>query len=138
MNQGPKTMNNKVLAYTMFRLFLGLNMFMHGAVRLGPNYQKFITWTQGVFADSWLPNWLVTLEASLIPGVELVIGVLLVLGYKTRFAILLAVALMATLVFGMNVVQNWELVNRHIIYVMAFYILMHNLEFNQYSIDARQ
>jgi thiosulfate dehydrogenase [quinone] large subunit len=131
-------MSNQVLAYTMFRLFMGLNMFMHGAVRLGPNYETFIIWTQGVFAESWLPMWLVTLEARLIPGVEIAIGVLLFLGFKTRPALILAIVLMATLVFGMNVVQNWELVNRHVIYVIAFYLLLHNMEFNQKSIDARQ
>jgi thiosulfate dehydrogenase [quinone] large subunit len=131
-------MSNQVLAYTMFRLFLGLNFFMHGAVRLGPNYQKFIAWTQGVFAESWLPDWLVTLEAYLIPGVEMLIGALLVLGFKTRFAVILAFGLMATLVFGMNVVQDWELVSRHVIYVIALYLLMHNMEFNKYSLDARQ
>ena len=131
-------MSNQVLAYTMFRLFMGLNMFMHGAVRLGPNYEGFIIWTQSVFADSWLPMWLVTLEARLIPGVEIAVGVLLLLGFKTRIALIVAIVLMATLVFGMNVVQNWELVNRHVIYVIAFYLLLHNLEFNQKSIDARQ
>ncbi len=131
-------MSNQVLAYTMFRLFMGLNMFMHGAVRLGPNYPEFISWTQGVFAETWLPLWLVTLEARLIPGVEIAVGVLLFLGFKTRLALIMAVVLMASLVFGMNVVQNWELVNRHVIYVIAFYLLLHNLEFNQKSIDARQ
>ena len=131
-------MSNQVLAYTMFRLFMGLNMFMHGAVRLGPNYGDFISWTQGVFAESWLPMWLVTLEARLIPGIEIAVGVLLFLGFKTRLALILAIVLMATLVFGMNVVQNWELVNRHVIYVIAFYLLLHNMEFNQKSIDARQ
>ena len=131
-------MSNNVLAYTMFRLFLGLNFFMHGAVRLGPNYQEFVAWTQGVFAETWLPSWLGTLEAYLIPGVEMIIGVLLVLGFKTRFAVILAFGLMATLVFGMNLVQDWELVSRHVIYVIALYLLMHNMEFNEYSIDARQ
>jgi len=131
-------MSNQVLAYTMFRLFMGLNMFMHGAVRLGPNYGDFISWTQGVFAESWLPMWLVTLEARLIPGVEIAIGVMLFLGFKTRLALIMAIVLMATLVFGMNVVQNWELVSRHVIYVIALYLLLHNLEFNQKSIDARQ
>lgn len=131
-------MSNQVLAYTMFRLFMGLNMFMHGAVRLGPNYGDFISWTQGVFAESWLPMWLVTLEARLIPGVEIAIGVMLFLGFRTRLALIMAIVLMATLVFGMNVVQNWELVNRHVIYVIAFYLLLHNMEFNQKSIDARQ
>lgn len=131
-------MSNQVLAYTMFRLFMGLNMFMHGAVRLGANYQTFIAWVQGVFAESWLPQWLVTLEAHLIPGVEIVIGVMLFLGLKTRIALVAAFVLMATLVFGMIVVQDWELVSRHLIYAIALYLLMHNMEYNEYSIDARR
>ena len=130
-------MSNQVLAYTMFRLFMGLNLFMHGAVRLGSNYQEFVAWTQGVFADSWLPDWLVTLEAQLIPGVEIAIGVLLLLGFKTRIAVVSGFALMATLVFGMIVVQDWEIVSRHLIYIIAFYLLMHNMEFNKYSLDER-
>ena len=130
-------MDNKVWGYTLFRLFMGLNIFMHGAVRLGDNYWSFIEWTQGVFADSWLPSWLVTLEAALIPGVELLIGALLLLGFQTRLAIILGFGLMCTLVFGMNVVQDWELVNRHLIYAMAFYMLMRNLQYNECSLDGR-
>ena len=38
-------MSNQVLAYTMFRLFMGLNMFMHGAVRIGANYPVCFAWT---------------------------------------------------------------------------------------------
>lgn len=131
-------MSNQVLAYTMFRLFMGLNMFLHGAVRLGPNYQKFIDWTRGVFENTWLPEWLVTLEAQLIPGVEMLIGILLIVGFKTRFAVILGFVLMATLVFGMNIVQDWELVNRHLIYVIALFILMYNMELNEFSIDGRR
>ncbi len=131
-------MSNQVLAYTMFRLFMGLNMFLHGAVRLGPNYQKFIDWTRGVFENTWLPEWLVVLEARLIPGVELLIGILLIIGFKTRFAVILGFVLMATLVFGMNIVQNWELVNRHLIYVIALFILMYHMDLNEFSIDGRR
>lgn len=131
-------MNNKVLAYTLFRAFMGLNFFLHGAVRLGPNYGQFIDWVQETFAETWLPEWLVTIEAALIPGVEIVVGALLFLGFKTRLAIVAAMLLMATLVFGMNIVQNWELVNRHVIYMIALYILLHDLEFNEISLDQRR
>ena len=131
-------MNDKVLAYTLFRLFMGLNVFMHGSVRLGPNYGKFIDWTQNLFAESWLPGWLVTLEAGLIPAVELTVGFLLLLGYQTRFAVVLGIGLMASLVFGMTILQDWELVNRHIIYSLAFYVLLHNREYNEFSLDAKR
>lgn len=130
-------MDHKVLGYTLFRLFMGLNMFMHGAVRVGENYSKFIAWTQGLFAETWLPSWLVTAEAALIPIVELTIGVCLIVGFKTRWVVILGVGLMMSLVFGMNVLQDWELVNRHLIYALAFYALMHNMEYNKFSLDGR-
>ena len=130
-------MSDKVLAYTMFRLFMGINMFMHGAVRLGPNYSAFVDWTQNLFIETWLPNWLVVLEARLIPGAEMVVGILLFIGYQTRYAVLGAGVLMTTLMFGMVILQDWELVNRHIIYMLAFYVLLDNTEFNKYSLDGK-
>jgi len=130
-------MNDKALAYSLFRLFMGLNIFMHGAVRLGGNYGAFVEATQNQFADTWLPVWLVTLEARLIPGVELAVGALLLVGYRTRWAIVAGMVLLSTLLFGMIVLQNWEIVSRHLIYALSFYALLHNLEFNALSLDRK-
>ncbi len=130
-------MNDKALAYTLFRVFMAINMFWHGAIRLGPAYSAFVEATQAQFAESWLPMWLVTLEARLIPGVEVVVGALLLVGYKTRWAIVAAMILMYTLVFGMIILQNWEIVARHLIYALCFYVLLHNIEFNAHSLDRR-
>lgn len=130
-------MNDRVLAYTLFRLFMGLNLFMHGAVRLGSNYAEFLEGTRNLFAETWLPVWLVTLEARFIPGVEIAIGVLLLLGYRTRLALVAGIVLLATLLFGMILLQDWEIVSRHLIYALCFYVLLHNLEFNKWSLDAR-
>ncbi len=131
-------MNNKVLSYTMFRLFMGLLMFMHGAVRLGPKYEKFIAWAQNLYAETWIPGWLVTIEAMLIPGVEIIVGLLLLLGYQTRWALVGAFALMSTLLVGMIVLEDWAIVSRHIIYALSFYLLLHNIEYNHYSLDAKR
>ncbi len=130
-------MNDKALAYTLFRVFMAINMFWHGAIRLGPAYSAFVEATQAQFAETWLPMWLVTLEARLIPGVEVVVGVLLLVGYKTRWALVASMILMYTLVFGMIILQNWEIVARHLIYALSFYVLLHNIEFNAHSLDRR-
>ena len=130
-------MNDKVLAYTLFRLFMGINMLMHGAVRLGSNYGEFVQATLNQFAETWLPVWLVTVEASVIPGVEIAIGALLLIGYQTRWAIVAGIALLSTLLFGMIVLQNWEIVSRHLVYALCFYLLLHHLEFNEVSLDAK-
>lgn len=131
-------MTDKVLAYTAFRLLIGLNMFMHGAVRVGPNYSVFVESTQNQFAETWLPVWLVTLEARVIPGVEIVVGALLVVGYQTRWALVGCMALLATLLFGMVILQNWEIVSRHLIYALCFYVLLHNTELNELSFDGKR
>jgi thiosulfate dehydrogenase [quinone] large subunit len=130
-------MNNRTFAYTLFRLFMGLNIFMHGAVRLGPNYGAFVSATQNLFAESWLPAWLVTLEARVIPGVEIAVGALIFIGYQTRWAVAAGIALLATLMFGMIVLQDWEIVSRHLIYALCFYVLLHNLELNAFALDTR-
>ena len=130
-------MNDKMLAYALFRLFMGINMFMHGAVRVGPNYGAFVAATREQFAATWLPVWLVTLEARIIPGVEVAVGLLMLIGYKTRWAIVAGMILLSTLLFGMVVLQNWEIVSRHLIYALSFYVLLHNLEFNAFSLDER-
>ena len=128
-------MNDKQLAYLLFRFFMGVNMFMHGAVRLGDNYGKFINWVQGLYIETWLPTWLVTLEARMIPGVEIAVGVLLLLGYQTRWAIAVGMILMTTLLCGMVILEDWELVSRHLIYALSFYVLLHNHEFNTFALD---
>ncbi len=130
-------MNDKALGYALFRVFMAINLFWHGAVRLGANYMAFVESTQSQFADTWLPVWLVTLEARLVPGVEIAVGLLLLVGYKTRWAVVAGMLLMYTLVFGMIILQNWEVVARHLVYALSFYVLLHNLEFNKWSLDAR-
>lgn len=130
-------MNDKMLAYTLFRILMGINMFMHGAVRVGPNYSGFVAGVQAQFAETWLPAWLVTLEARVIPGVEVAVGLLILIGYKTRGALVAAMILLTTLLFGMVVLQNWEIVSRHLIYALSFYLLVHNLELNAFSLDRK-
>lgn len=130
-------MTDKVLAYTGFRLLIGMNMFMHGAVRLGANYTTFVETVQSQFADTWLPIWLVALEARVIPGVEIAVGVLVFVGYQTRWALLACMALLATLLFGMVILENWEIVARHLIYALCFYVLLHNTDCNHFSIDNK-
>lgn len=130
-------MNDKVLAYTAFRLLMGMNIFMHGAVRTGANYKAFVQWTQDLFANTWLPVWLVTLEARAIPVVEIAVGALIFLGFKTRWAVLGGMLLLATLLFGMVTLQDWEIVARHLIYALCFFVLLYNTELNHFSIDGR-
>lgn len=128
-NDGP------ILAYLIGRLALGVNMLVHGAVRLFGDYRGFIKWVTNTFRATPLPPSLVTTAAVLIPIVELIVGALLVFGLLTRLALTMGGGLMVSLIFGMCLVQEWSTVSDQMIYVLTFYLLLHLIRFNRLSLD---
>jgi uncharacterized membrane protein YphA (DoxX/SURF4 family) len=70
------------LAYLLLRLTLGLNILLHGAVRL-PALGAFAAGMVQQFADSPLPAMAVRLFGLLLPFLETAIGLLLTIGLWT-------------------------------------------------------
>ena len=94
------------LGYLVARCLMGLNLLMHGAVRL-PKLEAWSTGTAETFAHTFLPPRLVLLTAILIPCVELLVGICLFLGLFTRFGIMLGWLLIFTLMFGSSLLEEW-------------------------------
>ena len=88
-----------VLAYSFLRLVFGINMFVHGLVRL-PNISGFVDSQVGLYKDIAIPPLLIAGPAYLIPIVEFAVGILLILGLQTRKALIANFLLMMTLMFG--------------------------------------
>lgn len=130
------TANTQYIAYSLLRLALGLNIFLHGLVRLGPNYSKFIEWTLGVFKNAPLPEFAVQGFAYAIPPLELLVGALLLTGLFTMPALVLGSAVMIALMAGMCIVQNWEIVGIQMIYILIYCLLTFALNYNHYSLDT--
>ena len=130
------SLQNTDMAYTLLRLALGLNIFIHGLGRLGPNYQKFVDWTLGLFQGSPLPEFAVTAFAHSIPVLELVIGGLVLLGLFTFPALIAGTLVMIALMTGMCVLQKWEIVGIQMNYILLYSILIFFLQNNQISVDA--
>lgn len=128
-------MSNKVIAYTILRIVMGINMFMHGAVRFFGDYAGFANGVVNNFSGTVLPEVLVRLVGWSIPPVELIIGLSLILGLFTAFFLVISGVLMATLVFGMSLLQNWGTVADQMLYTLLFSALLFGLEYNQFSID---
>lgn len=129
-NDGP------VLAYAVGRFALGINMLVHGAVRLFGGYSGFVSWVEKTFQSTILPEPLVTGFALAIPVVETVVGLLLVFGLLTRTALVSGGLLMSGLIFGMCLVQEWSTVADQMIYVLTFYLLLYHWRFNHLSVDS--
>lgn len=124
------------LSYALLRLALGISMFVHGLVRIGGNYWPFVEQIVRQFASTAIPHSLVRISAMLIPPVELVIGVLLILGLWTRFALLLGGLEMCGLIAGTSLLAQWEIVAIQLAYAFFFSVLLRQSQSNRLSLDG--
>ena len=128
------------LAYLMVRATMGFHMIAHGGVRL-PILREFAAETRKDFFGVTLlglplfPEWLTTLISYAIPPVELVIGLLLTVGFKTRLASTTGSLLFLVMMFGMVARKNFATAHIMWFYVMVF-ALLGGLSFaDRYSLD---
>ncbi len=121
--------------YLIFRLVMGFNMMIHGAVRVFGDYSGFIEKMNTMFADSVVPGFLVNIMANLISPVELIFGFLLILGFKTKVSILVLNFNMLILVSGVCLLQKWDLAGMQMAYVLYLFFLGANIKYNKLSMD---
>lgn len=124
------------IAIFLLRFALGVNIFLHGLIRLGPNYSKFVAWTLGVFKNAPLPDFAVQSFAYSIPPLETAIGLLLILGLFTLPTLIAGSLVMIALMAGMCIVQNWEIVGIQLIYILWYSILIFNFHHNRIAFDS--
>lgn len=127
--------NHKELGFLLLRLGLGVNLFLHGLGRFGANWDKFQTWISTLFADSPLPTSLVTLAGNIIPPAEFLLGLLLILGFKTKWASFGSGLLFINLIFGMSLLQKWDIVGLQMTYLLFSFLLLFFLNHDTYSLD---
>jgi thiosulfate dehydrogenase [quinone] large subunit len=125
------------LAYVVFRLTLGINIFVHGAGRIfGPGAEAFATTTAVEFSKTPLPAGMVHPFLIVVPFAELVLGALTTLGLFTRWALTLGGLLITALVFGTAIRSDWNTVGVQMIYAVTYYLLLVNRSCNRFSLDA--
>ena len=122
------------LAYLILRLTMGVNMFTHGVARL-LDLDKFNGWLISQFSNTILPEFIVSISSYMIPFVELIIGILLILGLFTSRALLVGSLLIVALVFGSGLQENWNVMSSQMIYAIFFFILSYLIELNRFSLD---
>jgi thiosulfate dehydrogenase [quinone] large subunit len=82
----------------------------------------------GDMAKSPLPSSLVLATGYLVPCVELLIGVLLLTGLATRFALILAMLLILLLMFGITMKQEWNVAGQQLLYGLVLAVLLSGCE----------
>lgn len=134
INFGLKTLDI-VAAYTLLRIVVGINYFNHGFTRIF-NIPGFIDSMVDAMQTSGIPEFLVRINAALVPPVELIVGALITIGLLTRSALIVCFILMIILMYGVTIVQNWDTASSQLIYNIVLFILLAGVSFDRLSVDA--
>lgn len=127
------------LAYSAFRITLGMNIFFHGAMRLITGLDAWANMESALFTKQpILPMWSVSLFLHVLPFVEVVLGALTFLGLYTRWALIAGSVMMLILVFGNDTRQDWNTVGNNMVYVLYFAGLIAALKYNAFALDTRK
>jgi thiosulfate dehydrogenase [quinone] large subunit len=127
--------SDQALAYALLRLTLGVTMLAHGANRIAVGVQQFAAGLDRDFAHTFLPASMVHFFALTLPFFEASIGVLLVTGLLTRFALVLGALIMIALVFGTTLREQFMIVGVQLIYAAIYFVLIYHLRHNHLSLD---
>ena len=114
----------------------GVNLFMRGIMRI---YMGTGVFAQGMLkqfeehADACVDHPAVCADA---PVVESAIGLMLILGLKTRVALVAGSLMMTVLTFGTMVRQDFQTAWLQLGYVLVFFVLLALRSWNLISIDT--
>ncbi len=113
--------DDEKIAYALLRAVAGTNLLMHGVSRLLVGSQSFAAHLTEQFAHSPLPEAMVRGFGSVLPPIEGLIGLLLLIGWKTRWTLIVASLLMLVLTFGSGLLQNWSATETQLMYALVFF-----------------
>jgi thiosulfate dehydrogenase [quinone] large subunit len=124
-------------AYTILRLSFGANIMLHGVSRLLAGHAAFLAYLTHYFEKTpAVPASLLPAFATVLPFAETGLGVLLIVGLWTRFALIAGGLVMTGLVIGTNLAQDWNVAGLQLIYAFLYYYLLVHRDQNAVSIDA--
>lgn len=124
------------LAHGLLRLVLGVNIFMHGASRIGAGVHHFAGSLLPEFQRTPLPVSAVYAFGIGLPWAEAILGALLLLGLGTRYVCVLGMLLMATLTFGSALHQDWNAAGVQLIYAFVYAALLGLRQHDLISLDG--
>lgn len=140
---GPMTtpsISSRAWAIFFARAILGLIFFMAGfwkVFTLGPA-QHAHKWFVDPYAQSFLPSWSLWTAGVTIPFVELIAGALVLIGWRTRWALIALGAVLVTVTFGHLLADPLYEFHTHVVprTALLLFVLVMPHEEDALSIDA--
>jgi thiosulfate dehydrogenase [quinone] large subunit len=126
---------DRTLAHGLARLALGVNVALHGLMRL-PKIGQFAETMRQEFSQTFLPGYLVEFAGYGIVVGEASVGILLVLGLWVRFGLSAGLLLMILLEFGTCVRQDWNVAGLQLTYIALYAALLVTRQYDRFSVDG--
>jgi thiosulfate dehydrogenase [quinone] large subunit len=124
------------LAYALLRAVVGTNLMMHGISRAIGGTGEFAAKLVMQFAHTPLPAWSVWVFGLTLPAIEGGLGLLLLIGLRTRAALIAASALIIVLTFGSSLLQDWPAAGIQLTYAAVYAALLFLHKYNGWSAEA--
>jgi thiosulfate dehydrogenase [quinone] large subunit len=135
--QATTRTSDAVIAYTILRVSFGANIMLHGVSRIVMGHTAFLAYLTHYFEKvTYMPAGMLSGFATVQPWVELILGLLLMLGLATRFSLIAGGLVIMSLVIGTNLAQDWLVSGLQLIYAFLYYYLLVHLDQNRYSLDG--
>jgi uncharacterized membrane protein YphA (DoxX/SURF4 family) len=99
-NETAEAQLDRRVAYVLLRAIIGVNLAVHGISRLLAGPHAFAASLVGAFHATPLPPWSITAFGLVLPWIEAALGLLILLGLATRFALIAALLTILVLTFG--------------------------------------
>ena len=128
---------DRSLAYALLRVTLGLNIFMHGTSRLMAGVGSFVSAMIKMFQNTALPTAVVVPFGYVLPWLEAGLGVLIIIGLRTREVLVAGALLMLALTFGTALRQDWDVAGLQLLYSAVYTALIAGLRYNSLSVDQK-
>ena len=125
------------LAYAIFRLTFGVNICFRGVARIFVlGLDNFGAGMTKQFSATWFPAFFIDTFAHTLPWIETAIGIMLILGLKTRVALIVGGLMMTCLTFGTMFLLDFQLAWLQLTYAIAFFLLLSTRSWNVISLDT--
>ncbi len=133
---GRTSTTDRRIAYALLRIVFGVNIFFHGLSRLLGDHAAFLAYLSQQMAKAPLPKSILPPFAAALPWTEATIGLLLLLGLFTRFALVAGSLVLIILMAGITLAQNWDVAGIQLIYCAIYFVLLTHRGRNFYSLDT--
>lgn len=101
--------------YFFLRLPIAISLLGHGLVRL-PKLATFSNWMVTSMQKSIIPDFLIVPFSYVLPIAEFLIGLSLLIGFKTKYTIFSGLILMSILILGSSSIENWSAIESQLLH----------------------